>query len=1005
VSGSGSGSPSAAAVVADKDKWIADTIQAANAGKRERVLRRYEDLRRLNVRDSDMWSATLHSLLQLRQPGEGLDAVVGVYNSMLDRGISPTPGAVKRLIQNLAWRDIEIHKALEWMNRWEEENTPGMPSVSHQEQRARFAREDNFAPAMALIAATYARRLPVELRLPTYDTLLECCTYRADVKSAIQVYAHMERAGVRPDAKTFTMLLRTYAAAKDMEGAIEVFSEFRIASRNGKMKWADDGEEQEQEREPGRQAADPASRETRAPAAAAEAAAEEDGLKPLSPRAAAACTTVWNTMIRTYFECNNPAGALSLLEKMMDSNVGLHFTASDVPLPSGQTFGDVIRGFIDTADIHTALAWFKRLLEQTDAPPARADVSLLTPTRPDRATWHAMLHGLYQNKMAEEVNELVMLADALGHPDTQLHPSHLNWVWRTNLVVIQDPATSKERAGQLLDFLRTTVVERELRHEPERVGAGAKADARIWQCVGLYVAQRRIDDALALLFLAHGRQRALVDQAGEDTLGPLERIRNLLRSFEASVLDTAAPEGGCFPSFANLLEYLRIYDEAGLMPPQRAGWYYLNAFLHHHEQPMDALPDGAWPRLAAVAVATCQSVFWEAQAPVADANHVWQVIAFLQIAHRHARGFEALGSHNVHRIHQILLHHLGEARTRDVYASLGSRFANVEDYLPRFVKVAARAQAEPHELLAASRPADLAPHPVPLRIDVAASKWVAEGSAFRRPHARAQNNVTPAVAFARLETCVARGQGIHPEELARLVLLLGQARAPALVHRAYAIGQHILAVLHMNRAWQAAGWFALEDAMVGALAHCGDMDAAAVHRARIVQYGGVPSANAYGALIANIRETTDNASVATELFDEACRLGVRPHEYMFNTYISRLARARKTEQALAVFSEFKARGLRPTMVTYGAILSGCARVGDTVNAEALFQEMINSECGVPRIPPFNTMIQMYVHVKPNRDRALHYFDLLKQHNVLPTSYTYKVCGARSLLSLFLSSFC
>jgi hypothetical protein len=78
-------------------------------------------------------------------------------------------------------------------------------------------------------------------------------------------------------------------------------------------------------------------------------------------------------MIRTYFECNNPVGALSFPKKIMDSNVGLHFTASDVPLPSGRTFGDVIRGFIATADIHTALAWFKRLLEQTDAPLARAD--------------------------------------------------------------------------------------------------------------------------------------------------------------------------------------------------------------------------------------------------------------------------------------------------------------------------------------------------------------------------------------------------------------------------------------------------------------------------------------------------------------------------------------------------------------------------------------------------------------------------------------------------------
>ena len=950
-------------------------VQAANAGKRDRVLQRFDELRHHNVRDSDMWSATLHSLLQLRQPGESLDMAVKIYNSMLDRGISPTPGAVKRLIQNLAWRDIEIHKALEWMSRWEEENTPGVPPGSHQEQRARFAREDNFAPAIALIAATYARKLSLPLTATTYNTLIECCAYRADVKSAIQVYAHMERAEVKPNARTFTMMLRTYAAAKDLEGAIEVFSEFRVAARNGKMTWAvEEGKEPEQGTD--------AEMET-------VAFAEADSSKPLSPRAAAACITVWNTMIRTYFQCNNPAGALALLEKMMDSNVGLLFTANDVPLPSGQTFGDVICGFIDTGDIQTGLAWFKRLLEQTDAPPARNDSPLVTPTRPDRNTWNAILHGLYQNKMAEELNELVVLSESLGHSDTRLHPSHWNWVWRTNLVVMQDPATSKERAAQLLNFIRETIVDGQLRHEAELT---TKGESRIWQCVGLYVAQRRIDEALELLFLAYARHTKLVDKAGETsqnaTLVPLERIRNMLRSFEASILDVASVEGGCFPSFANLLEYLRIYDKAGLMPTQRAGWYYLNAFLHHHEQPMDSLPDGSWPRLAAITVATCQSVFWEAQAPAPDANHVWQVISFLQIVNKQSRGFESLGNHNVHRIHQILLHHLGEARTREVYASLGSRFVNVEESLPRFVKVATGSQSSPQDLLAESRPADYAAPPIPLRIDVAATKWVAEGSTFGRKKA----TVTPEMAFERLETCIQRGQGINPEELSRLIALLGQSRRLDLVRRAYYYGQQILASLNMNKAWQSAGWFSLEDAMVCGLAHCGEMDAASVHRTRIVTHGGVPSSNAYGALIANIKDTTDNASVATELFEEARRLGVRPHEYMFNTYISRLSRARKTEQALAVFAEFKERGLSPTMVTYGAVLSGCARVGDTVNAEAIFQEMINSDSGIPRIPPFNTMMQMYVHVKPNRERALHYFNLLTQYNVPPTSYSYKVCG-------------
>jgi hypothetical protein len=60
---------------------------------------------------------------------------------------------------------------------------------------------------MALIAATYAHERSLSLGLATYDALLECCTYRADVKSAIQVYAHMEWAEIKPSVRTFSMML------------------------------------------------------------------------------------------------------------------------------------------------------------------------------------------------------------------------------------------------------------------------------------------------------------------------------------------------------------------------------------------------------------------------------------------------------------------------------------------------------------------------------------------------------------------------------------------------------------------------------------------------------------------------------------------------------------------------------------------------------------------------------------------------------------------------------
>ncbi|CAG8718064.1 3274_t:CDS:2, partial [Acaulospora colombiana] len=40
----------------------------------------------------------------------------------------------------------------------------------------------------------------------------------------------------------------------------------------------------------------------------------------------------------------------------------------------------------------------------------------------------------------------------------------------------------------------------------------------------------------------------------------------------------------------------------------------------------------------------------------------------------------------------------------------------------------------------------------------------------------------------------------------------------------------------------------------------------------------------------------------------------------------------------------------------------------------------------PRIPPFNTMMQLYTHVKPNRERAMHYFNLMQRLGLMLDVY-------------------
>jgi pentatricopeptide repeat protein len=189
---------------------------------------------------------------------------------------------------------------------------------------------------------------------------------------------------------------------------------------------------------------------------------------------------------------------------------------------------------------------------------------------------------------------------------------------------------------------------------------------------------------------------------------------------------------------------------------------------------------------------------------------------------------------------------------------------------------------------------------------------------------------------------------------------------------------------------QSLGWFQVEDQMIIALAHAGDVDAAHVHRQRILQQGGSPSPDAYGVLIQNVKDTTDDNTNALALFNEAIDLGVTPNVYLYNTIISKLAKARKADTALEFFRQMKAQSVAPTSVTYGALIAACGRVGDITSAENLFREMSSRRNFRPRVPPYNMMMQLYTQTKPDRERALYYYNAMLDAGIKPTAHTYKV---------------
>ncbi|GAA5823166.1 hypothetical protein JCM10212_004253, partial [Sporobolomyces blumeae] len=264
-------------------------------------------------------------------------------------------------------------------------------------------------------------------------------------------------------------------------------------------------------------------------------------------------------------------------------------------------------------------------------------------------------------------------------------------------------------------------------------------------------------------------------------------------------------------------------------------------------------------------------------------------------------------------------------------------------------------------------------------------------------HEALSRNIDALVADQKnLEACnlvlqsAQQGQFASVGTYGRLINQLGRQNLVNEVRQVYLVAYSALQALGNDPEAQSLAWVSLEDNMIIALAQAGQLVDVGHHRDRLLQAGCAPSADGYAAMILNMKETTDDAAVALMLFEESQRLNVRPNVYLFNTLISKLSRARRAKEALEYFELMKTYGIRPTSITYGAIINACCKTGDDVAADYLFNEMISLSDFKPRVPPYNTMIQFYTSTKPDRERALFYYNELVKANVQPTGHTFKL---------------
>ncbi|KZT13192.1 uncharacterized protein LAESUDRAFT_719521 [Laetiporus sulphureus 93-53] len=922
-------------VQSQKERWSTSLVQ--------------QEVRKLSERvpapPTAVYNAALYALHIARKPGESLQGILDVYNEMLARSVLPNFRTYTTLIFALTDRDHEIWKAIQGIEirmrsraAFGARHSPAQ--IADEERIAGLRAENNFRSAMTLFQ-TACSITKAKLPYHVYGQLLESCAYHSNVDAAIHVFGHLERrSDVQPTADIFYHLLSVYANVGDIQGAKDIFDEFRDACKTGRI--------------------DTSSLESGVDGM-------PDMAKAFSERAGR--IAVWNTMIKTYILGGQHTAALGLLEQMLDSQAGEALNVADIPPPASSTFFRVISAFCTVGEVDTALSWFNKLLEQNTSPRHPYEPST-TPSRPDFRAWQAMLEALAYNGRVQDMNRLLGRFFELTPVDNfALLEGERSTMVQANLYyLLTHPELDKEEAVSLLDFVVDTIVNQYL----VVLNSLLESDPSISLATIIarkYLEYEQVDKAIqfAERFVEFeiGKGREQADVGNSESKGALYRMQSARLFVKRFIMDLF-PKHSHAVSLKQALELCLVSDAISALHYAPARQHCLQAYAASRVAARSDLTLTEW-----------RVLLWFALAAKPEEMQGIPLLTILDDMLQQGHKMSDLENRQQLRI----VHDLLETnKPVEIQQRLGYTENQLQTILNSISNFSPRVNAEP-QLSEDFTPAeDSFAH---VRIDVGHSKFVDEFFPFNA-------HVSPLQAYVRYEMGTKAGVYPRPEVMARLISALGRQGEMEKMQRIYRDAQMVLASMEETKQWQSLGWFLIEDHMVIGLAHSGDIDAAHVHRMRILEQGGTPSPDAYGALIHNVKDTTDDAENATALFQEALSRGVQPNIFLYNTIISKLAKARRADNAIALFQEMKAKQVWPTSVTYGAVIAACCRVGDATSAETLFAEMVQMRNFRPRVPPYNTMMQLYTHTKPDRARVLAFYKAMLDAHVTPTAHTYKL---------------
>jgi pentatricopeptide repeat protein len=904
--------------------------------------------------DAIVYEAAIQAVAIHYKSKAGVSLLTKLFDDMVKRDLSPSAQTYETLIVAHLGRDQEVANAI---GRHQQSIASRKASnkviPKHRDQDVKsvsiLRSEPNLRNAIRIFQA--ANKARVEISPEVHAHILNRCVDHLDDYAALRVFAHLEKEhGSRIPSSAYLDMMQLYLKTNNLAAAEETFSDFKKVAQLGNVSYG--------------------------PSSASS--------YPTQPPARVA---PWDLMIDIYFRAGRQTEALTILEAMLDSS------DPSVPRPLLSTFQAVIVGFCRD-DVETALKWFQRLLQE---PAVVEDASALpsAPPRPDVLLWNTIIDALAQKNMIDEINSLYFQWLPTNSGDSPL-------VVGTVRRLVTWANVAHLEALQWSQSLASSEVQKKVDHVMEKI----IGDPRDWifiksrapsdlmyRIVKLYGRDGRFDEAAKFLQTYVRAHQTIVGtpQAGAELTSTQSRLLFVLGN---RVLDTIEwiLRRQIPPSFAIAKEFVSVANGLDKGLSAEAADTYLSIYEASKKsgQPIPLTVSDAETLIAA---GVC--VIYTNREPIDGRPESHPLVRFetllIDVA-GHLRDLSQLSPTAVDGVLRGLQTWYPPDSLQAVLEKLGEPWSALWNH-PLVQEQASLITPAPAPEAIDNTPLEETSQPSTPSSGTAVTTYRISTPLSLKVDAHLNNFKTASPIKAYEKFISGYTAGFYPvtATFGKLINALGRAGEIEKVNLVYEAAQHAIATAPDED--PNGSWYQIEDQMIIALAHAGDVEGAHNHRLSILEYGGTPSADAYGALISCVKDTTDDSANAYTLYRESQIRGLVPNVYLYNTMISKLAKARKADLAMELFSKMKANGFWPSSVSYGAVIGACSRVGDVESAEALFEEMSSQPNFKPRVPPFNTMMQLYTYTKRNREKVLHYYDSMVSAGVRPTAHTYKVCRA------------